>query len=268
MGRSGFGGRVSVGAATGLLTLCLAGVPLYVSSSATAALQERMDRICPANAGLLAFLSLDNDRVTTFLDERVPQIRHVSTRIDTYDSYRVNYHTVENDDQLARELVLLYRSGQEHNIDGPVADLQPGEVLLPDYLGHALQLRSGDQLRLTARRNALALPGQTLEPNAEFPPKVVTIAGTYTPIPVRPTPDFWCGIQDRLVPSARGDAPPTIAFVGTPDEATPAAAARESVEVWVEREGLTRHDAREAAEDIDRLVDDLAKELKQDPAVF
>jgi len=52
----GGGARLAVAAAAGVLTVCTAGAPLYISSVGSESVQLQLSQMCLADAGLYMFL--------------------------------------------------------------------------------------------------------------------------------------------------------------------------------------------------------------------
>jgi hypothetical protein len=82
--RATIGASAAVAAAAALLTVGLAGGPLYVSSAASEAVQVGLAQTCATDAGLALFLPFFVDpSITLELDERAALVSDVQAPIHT-----------------------------------------------------------------------------------------------------------------------------------------------------------------------------------------
>lgn len=149
--------------------------------------------------------------------------------------------------QLPRRAYLVYREGQEQNLQRRVRTPATGEALTPEWLGAPNGPKPGDTVTLSAKNTKGAVIWT-------HPMKV---ADTYPLVPTRPEPDFWCGMR-RLFRSQTGDPadlPPPV-LITTSDEVRTARVP--NIAGWELRpdpNGLSRHDAVVLARQFDEYMD-------------
>lgn len=200
MSGTGWGARAGIATAAALLTVCLAGTPLYVSASGSQAIQDQLAQTCPADVALGLVVTapagrgdpavrLDPDEVRSLLDgvpDVAPAVAEHAVRI-----------TVTADGGLPRGLWLFARDGAGGEVRPPFPELGPDELAMSDGNLRVLGIQQGDGLAVT---------------DDEVSARVLTVAHRFDDLPFQPDPAFWCGYARFLRPTGAGDPPPSSAL--------------------------------------------------------
>ena len=160
------GGRVATGAAAALLTIALAGGPLYVSAAASEAVQVGLGRTCGADAGLTLPVPFFVDAgIEDELDAMAAEIPHTEPPIRTLIGGRAfEYRELGGNDDLTDRIVLLAREGQLDELgapvelDGPPPVLGEDEVLAPESGEERAGVTTGDVLVVDVPASSPAEP--------------------------------------------------------------------------------------------------------------
>lgn len=241
--RATTGAAAAVAAAASLLTVGLAGGPLYVSSAASEAVQVGLAQTCATDAGLALSLPFFLDpAIPRALDERAARVSDVEPPIHTVFG-RYSYHVKGGDDDLTDNLVLLARDGQLDELGRDGLTVESGEVLAPE----STEAHAGVT---TGRVLLVDVPGPS-----EREPLSLVVAGRYPDVPYRPEPSYWCGLRDLFRPNNFGDLPPPVMIV-VPEtfEAFPDDEFARGWELRPQREGMTRHSAKDLLADYAEIV--------------
>ena len=213
--RAGLGGRAATAAAAGLLAVCLAGGPLYVSAAASEAVQIDLHHLCLADAGVGLVLVPRHESALAALDAAAARIHGVTPSVLTSLTGVFPVSVVGDESDTAQRLVLLLsREGQEKELGGPVPALGQNETLLPDWFRKPVGIARGDHIAVT--EPPIQYSGE-LGAEGPVPATVLdlTVDGTYPEIPVRPEPAFWCGYRTLFRPTGLGDRPTPVAIVSS-----------------------------------------------------
>ena len=231
--RATVGASAAVAAAAALLTIGLAGGPLYVSSAASEAVQVGLTRTCATDAGLGVFLPFFVDpSIALGLDERAALIDDVQQPIHTVVG-QYAYGVEGGDDDLTDQVVLLARDGQLGELGRAGLTVGAGEALAPESTEASAGVTTGRVLVVDV-------------PVPAAPPLRLLVTGRYPDVPYRPEPSYWCGLRDLFRPNNLGDLPPPVMIVAP--ETFDAFPDDEVGRVWELRprsEGMTRHAAKE-----------------------
>ena len=254
--RAGLGGRAATAAAAGLLAVCLAGGPLYVSAAASESVQIDLHHLCLADAGISMVLVPRHERALAALDAAAGRIHGVTPPVLTGLTGVFPVSVIGDESDTAQRFVLLLsREGQEKELGGPVPALGQNETLLPDWFRTPVGIARGDHIAVT--EPPIQYSGE-LGAEGPVPATVLdlTVDGTYPEIPVRPEPAFWCGYRTLFRPTGLGDRPTPVAIVSsaTLDAQAPARV----YNFWEMRPnpaGMSRHDAALLADEFDDLLD-------------
>ncbi|HEX2784968.1 MAG TPA: hypothetical protein VHN36_15400 [Ilumatobacteraceae bacterium] len=245
-GRWGSGGWVAVGAIVALGSACLAGSPLYLSSVATAALQNELSHTCLADVALhLPIAASQPDASDKLAALAAPLAAHTQPGVLT----RIAYNPILDigGGHLPVHANLVYREGQENNLGRQVTLPADGEVLAPDWLGAPEGIHAGEVFTLSAKNTK----GRVIWTHT------VKVADTYPQVPTRPEPAYWCGLRN-LFRSQTGDPAdlPVAALLTTSNEVRNAKV--QNFADWELRpnpKGLSRHDAVVLAAQFDDFTD-------------
>jgi hypothetical protein len=248
------GGVVGVVAASALAAVAAAGPPLYVSSSASAAVQVQAERTCGADLGLRVFVPAEGEG-RRVLAEGAAALDHVAPPIETLAVRAATFKVAGRDDGVQRRITLLHRPGQERELGPSAATLGPNDALLPDWAIEQLGLRMGDELEVgtPARRRNDPAPGGGTPTAARL-----RLVGGYPAVPVQPPSSFWCGLVNDFKPTAQGDYPDPVALVSA-ETLAPLAQSWVPFQLWELRattDGITRDEAASLVRRLDALVDD------------
>jgi hypothetical protein len=185
--RATIGASAAVAAAAALLTVGLAGGPLYVSSAASEAVQVGLAQTCATDAGLALFLPFFVDpSITLELDERAALVSDVQAPIHTVLG-QYSYGVEGGDDNLTDNVVLLARDGQLGELGRDGLTVGVGEALAPE----STEAHAGVT---TGRVLLVDVPA----PSDREPLRLV-VAGRYPDVPYRPEPSYWCGLRDLFL---------------------------------------------------------------------
>ncbi|HEX4982266.1 MAG TPA: hypothetical protein VFV63_11230, partial [Ilumatobacteraceae bacterium] len=240
--RATVGASAAVAAAAVLLTIGLAGGPLYVSSAASEAVQVGLSRTCATDAGLSLFVPFFVDpSIGRELDARAALIDDVQPPIHTVLG-QYPYGVEGGDDDLTDQVVLLARDGQLGELGRAGLAVGAGEALAPESTEASAGVTTGGVLVV-----------DVLEPTA--PPLRLVVAGRYPDVPYRPEPSYWCGLRGLFRPNDRGDLPPPVMIVAP--ETFSAFPDDEVGRLWELRprsEGMTRHTAKQLVAEYASIV--------------
>ncbi len=264
--RTGRGGKVAVAAASGLLATCLAGGPLYISSTASEALQVGLSQSCLTDAGLRFGMAPLHDPDTGTITDQPEQVEldrlgalipNTQPPIVTDETADVRFAAVGDANPASKRVILLSRVGQLANLDVDIGanDLSANTALVPEWDIPAFGADTTKRFEITIEPPPAFEPdgsGGSVTP-ATGEPRIVAldIVGSYPDIPTRPEPSFWCGQRDLFRLTRLGDRPTPVAFVS--EQTIAALQPTRTWELRPDPNGLTRHDAREMIADFEQL---------------
>ena len=196
-----WGAQTAIAAGVALLAASLAGTPLYVSSSSSAAVQQQIAASCPGEIALR--LHAGRSSMLTPLDDAAAHITHVKpsilTRVATGTYTAQTAHGTST-----LKLTLVTRTGQADAVTPPLPDLQLGEIAVPrGRLGDAA-LSVGQTFALTPPDVFDIVGASTTPPRTPIDLHVVT---AFDDIPTFPEPSFWCDLRNLLRATGQGDPP-------------------------------------------------------------
>lgn len=206
-----------VAAAAGLMSFCVAGTPLYTSSSGSAAFADQFAETCRSESALILGVP-DLPTAATAVAEIAADVPHLDA------PRRITTGVARLTSALgpARRLTLVDVAGVSSSVTPELPTLGPGEIAvsrtnlseLATTVGSRLPTESGKQL---------------------------TVVAVFDDLTLDPIPEFWCGFRPLFVPTAGGDPPPPSAIASA--ETIAGFGATTLVEYRVTTDPLTLTDA-------------------------
>ena len=262
----GGGARLAVAAASGVLTVCVAGAPLYVSSVGSESVQLQLSQMCLADAGLYMFLGQAGTftfagKPIALVEDQLEQIiagmDHAQTPVVTTRTGSWVY-SKSTDEPTGPALYLVHREGQYDHLPGDPPQLAEFEALVPEWTVDSFD-GPGGNFFVRVPSETMVIDPETGEPAREQATwETFHLAGAYPDIP-RPEPTYWCGLRESFRLTNLGDRPRPAVFV---DSATMARIPSDRVlEVRPDPRGMTLDDAIELSEGFVLLNTRYVKEL-------
>jgi len=243
-------GSASIVAATALLGVCFAGAPLYVSSSATAALHVGLDRTCASDVGLtLSVPAQPNAVFDAQLAELTRAVAHVQRA--TNAAFATGRFTVVGADGVVYPASILAKDGDDEEV-GIVSPITTGEVAVQAYLRARAHVDVGSVVAVvtSSRQNS----------GATSPPLSLTVAKVVDNVPFSPEQSYWCGFRVLLRPNGGGD-PPNQWLIMNMSQMVQEARSLGVYRTWelrVDDHGLTRDDAVALVRKFRQITDSMA----------
>ena len=262
----GGGARLAVVAAAGVLTVCVAGAPLYVSSVGSESVQLQLSQICLADAGLYMYLGQAGTltfggKPIALVEEQlgaiIAELDHAQSPVVTTRT-GVMMYSRSTDQPAGPPLQLISREGQYEHLPGDPPALGEFDALVPEWAVESFA-GPGDTFYVRVPSETMVIDPATGEPARDQATwKPFHLAGSYPDIP-RPEPTYWCGLRDSFRMTPGGERPRPAVFV---DAATMALVPSDRVmEVRPDPRGVTLDDAYVLLEGFQRLNTRYAKEL-------
>jgi hypothetical protein len=262
----GGGARLAVAAAAGVLTVCVSGAPLYVSSVGSESVQLQLSQMCLADAGLYMFLgqagtltfggkpiALVEEQLAAIiadLDHAQPPVVTTSTAVMVYSP--------STEQLIGPTLRFFHRGGQYEHLPGGPPTMGEFDALVPEWTVDSFNGRGRDFF-VRVPSETMVIDPETGEPARDQATwKTFHVAGTYPDIP-RPEPTYWCGMRELFRLSNLGERPRPAVFV---DAATMALLPSDrTLEVRPDPRGMTLDDATALLAGFQRLNTRYAREL-------
>jgi hypothetical protein len=201
-----WGAQTAIAAGVALLAASLAGTPLYVSSSSSAAVQQQIAASCPGEIALR--LRAGRSSLLSPLDDVAAHVAHVKpvvlTRVATGTYTAQTAHGTST-----LKLTLVTRTGQAEAVTPSVPELQLGEIAFPRGRFGDAELSLGQTIALTPPE-AFAVEGLATSPPRA--PIDLHVVSAFDDIPTFPEPSFWCDLRNLLRASGQGDPPSPMAL--------------------------------------------------------
>ncbi len=262
----GGGARLAVAAAAGVLTVCTAGAPLYISSVGSESVQLQLSQMCLADAGLYMFLGQAGTftfggKPIALVEEQlgaiIAELDHAQPPVVTTRT-GVMMYSRSTDEPAGPPLQLVYREGQYEHLPGDPPALGEFDALVPEWTVDSFA-GPGDTFYVRVPSETMVIDPATGEPARDQAAwKPFHLAGTYPDIP-RPEPTYWCGMRESFRVDNLGERPRPAVFV---DAATMALVPSDRIlEVRPDPGGMTLDDATALLEGFQRLNTRYAREL-------
>jgi len=241
-----------------LMAACLAGALLYVSASASEAVQLQLAAGCPAGNGLT--LPIGGPAAAAALADVAAEVPHVAAPKLT-SLTRTSYTAA---DGTRRGVIILHRDGQDAQVTPPL-ELPLGTIAWSRSTLERAGLHVGDTLSVEVPTNS-PLPGQdTLTRSVDL-----TIGAVFDDLPFEPELPFWCGQARLYRPNAQGDPPRSPMVLASADTVAMLASPQTSWqwELDPDRADLTRDEAVDSEAGFLRVITALERFEGADPGTL